>query len=99
MYRNERARCHSFEDRQSEVLQIIADYRFAAPRALAAREHLATELTRYAAVRDGGPEKEPGLGVARRWLGARVVQLGSWIGGATIRPSARPLAPNSVPVR
>jgi hypothetical protein len=77
--------------RQSDILRIIADYRYLAAPALAARERLAADLVRQAALRDGGALAPPRRGATRRWLGVRLVRLGTWLGGIATPPLANGL--------
>ncbi|MEA2530166.1 MAG: hypothetical protein QOG89_1810 [Thermomicrobiales bacterium] len=91
MHRNAWDLQRSAIGRQSEVLNIIADYRFMAPPRLAARERLAVDLARHAVLRDGGAFASAQPGAARRWLGAQMVRLGAWLGGVAAPPVSQPM--------
>ena len=99
MYRTDRDLQRAFAARQSEVVKVVADYRYLAAPVLAAREHLSAELARQAALRDGGLGNASHPGEARRWLGGRVVQLGAWLAGTANPPSPQPLTPRLAGVK
>jgi hypothetical protein len=83
----------SWSARNSEVLNTIVTYRFLAPAVFAARERLAESLADQAMAGDGAPRGAPWP--MRRWLGERLVQLGTRLGGAGV-PRSTTLAPGKV---
>jgi hypothetical protein len=91
MYHHERALRQSFNAHQSELLNTIADYRFLSPARMAAQARLERALTDQAIRRELGSAGESGSGRVRRWFGAWIVQVGTWLGGTAVPPTSRPL--------
>src|SRR5687768_8860830 len=80
MYRSPRSLEQSWSARRSEALNTVATYRFLSPAVFAARERLAKNLAQQAMAGDGVPWVAPRP--IRRWLGGRLVRLGTRLGGA-----------------
>jgi hypothetical protein len=95
MYKSPRSFQQSFSAHQSDALNVVATYHFHSPSVFAARERLATHLARRPIERDdpGSDASRPGL--VRRWLGERLVWLGTRLGGAG-EPKSTALAPGKV---
>jgi hypothetical protein len=74
------------------VLNVVATYRHLAPTAFAARERLATNPAHHAVARHDPTRGAPQPGMVRRWLGDRLVRLGTWLGGADVPSRGRILA-------
>ena len=75
------ARQRAFEAKQGAVLDTIRSHGHLASGALAQRELLDTQMATNAVRRQLGPTPT-GPGPVRRWLGARVVALGTRLAGA-----------------
>jgi hypothetical protein len=82
-----------FSARHSEALGIVDTYRHLSPAVFAYRECLAENLAHRAGVGDGATRP------IRRWLGGRLVWLGTRLGGAVgPREVMPPAAPHGVTV-
>jgi hypothetical protein len=88
MYRSARSFEQSWSARQSEVPNIVATYRFLAPAVFAARERLAKNLAHQAMAGDDAPRGTPRP--IRRWLGERLIRLGTRLGGAGVPREVMP---------
>jgi hypothetical protein len=93
MYQSARSLQQSWSARQSETLNIVATYGRLSPAVFAARERLAESLAHQAVASNVVPRVAPRP--IRRWLGGRLVRLGTRLGGAGV-PKSTTLAPGKV---